>query len=227
VDRPGCWGTDRGRRAGSGHGGAGAPPAGHPGRTASGSRRAVRRRAGSRSRVHRADRHRRGDGRPPLRALPGFSGSGFPPNSQTSAPGKALEAIRQLSERLAARPIGEQVVFAVPLALIPIATGALLALLLQLRDRRFLSRILSFALLASFGAALFFALHELLSALLAAPPPALGGSHAGGTDRGLLREETAALLLGPFEPHGSSGLQRGRHLPGVSTSPAGCCRPCF
>jgi presenilin-like A22 family membrane protease/membrane protein implicated in regulation of membrane protease activity len=117
-----------------------------------------------------------------------FLGSGFPPNSQTSAPGEALEAIRQLSERLAARPIGEQVVFAVPLALIPIATGALLALLLQLRDRRFLSRILSFALLASFGAAFFFALHELLSALLAAPPPVWADLVLGGLTVGLIRE---------------------------------------
>jgi presenilin-like A22 family membrane protease/membrane protein implicated in regulation of membrane protease activity len=118
-----------------------------------------------------------------------FLGSGFPLTSRTPAPSEALEALRQLSGQLGARPIGEQVAFAVPFALIPIAVGALFALLLRLRDRMLLSRILSFALLAAFGAALFFALHRLLSALLWASPPAWADLMLGGLTVVLLREE--------------------------------------
>ncbi|MCS6964532.1 presenilin family intramembrane aspartyl protease [Thermoflexus sp.] len=98
----------------------------------------------------------------------GFLASGLPSGDPSLRTDPSLTIARQLSEELAARPVGEQMISTIPTALGWIALGLLLAfLLVRLRGSQ---RILKALVLGMLGFILFFSLRLLLVSLMGPPP---------------------------------------------------------
>lgn len=98
-----------------------------------------------------------------------FLESGLPPGNRPLPTDPSLAMAHQLSEQLATRPAGEQMISTIPMALGWIAFGLLLAfLLLRLRGSQRVLRVFMFVLL---GFVLFFSLRLLAVSLLGSVSP--------------------------------------------------------
>ncbi|MFN3928322.1 MAG: presenilin family intramembrane aspartyl protease [Thermoflexus sp.] len=115
--------------------------------------------------------------------LLGFLESGLLSGDPSQLPDPSLTMARHLSEQLATRPIREQALSTIPLALGWIAFGLLLTfLLLRLRGSQGMLRI---AMLGALGSALFLSLRLLILSLLG-PIPLWALPIVGGLAFGLL-----------------------------------------